>query len=326
MNHANGSSSDGLGASRPVQRIGMAGLGLMGSAIAARVLEQGFSLWALAHRRRAAIDRLLSQGAIEAPTAAELARTTDVVLLCVTGTAQVRDLVYGPDGLLDGAHPGLVVMDSTTADPELAEELAKAFAAKGTAFLDAPVNRTPKEAREGRLNVLVGGDPQILQQVRPLMAAYAESVHHLGTHGAGYRAKLIHNFIAQANGAIIAEAFGTAAKAGLDLPAFAEVCRLSGAHSKTFDRVIPYVLEGDDSGQQFAIRNAAKDMRAYAQLAAAQSSPASIAEAVRQVYLLATNLGHGDAYVPRLFDVFKALNGLPASLQQAPTEVLPCNS
>ncbi|WP_087045951.1 NAD(P)-dependent oxidoreductase [Caballeronia ptereochthonis] len=294
-----------------VERVGMIGLGLMGSAIAAQVLKNGFHLSALAHRSRDALNALLSQGAAEARSAAELARNADVVLICVTGTPQVRDVVFREDGVLAGAHPGLIVIDSTTADPEFADEAAAAFAGKGAAFLDAPVNRTPKEAREGRLNVLAGGDADVLERVRPVMAAYAETVHHLGAHGAGYRAKLIHNFIAQANGAILAEAFGTAAKAKLNLSEFAAVCRLSGAHSKTFDRIIPYLLEGDDSGQQFAIRNAAKDMRSYSQLAAAQSSTAVIAEAVRQLYVLATNLGHGDKYVPHIFDVLAELNGLP---------------
>lgn len=294
-----------------IERVGMVGLGLMGSAIAEQVLQKGFQLSALAHRSRAAIDALIGKGATEAQSAAELAGGSDVVLICVTGTPQVRDVVFREDGLLAGAHPGLIVIDSTTADPEFADEAAAAFAEKGAVFLDAPVNRTPKEAREGRLNVLAGGDADVLHRVRPLMAAYAETVHHLGAHGSGYRAKLIHNFIAQANGAILAEAFGTAAKANLDLHEFAAVCRLSGAHSKTFDRIIPFLLEGDDSGQQFAIRNAAKDMRSYSQLAAAQSSTAVIAEAVRQLYVLATNLGHGDKYVPHIFNVLKELNGLP---------------
>lgn len=294
-----------------VERVGMIGLGLMGSAIAAQVLKKGFRLSVLAHRSRDALNALVSQGATEAHGADELARNADVVLICVTGTPQVRDVVFRDDGLLAGAHPGLIVIDSTTADPEFADEAAVAFASKGAAFLDAPVNRTPKEAREGRLNVLAGGAAEVLDRVRPLMAAYAETVHLLGANGAGYRAKLIHNFIAQANGAILAEAFGTAAKARLNLPEFAAVCRLSGAHSKTFDRIIPYLLEGDDSGQQFAIRNAAKDMRSYSQLASAQSSTAVIAESVRQLYVLATNLGHGDKYVPHIFDVLAELNGMP---------------
>ncbi|MDR5835819.1 NAD(P)-dependent oxidoreductase [Caballeronia sp. LZ034LL] len=293
-----------------IERVGMVGLGLMGSAIAGQVLNKGFRLSALAHRSRTAIDALVARGATESASAAELARNADVIIICVTGTPQVRDVVFREDGLLAGAHEGLIVIDSSTSDPEFAKEAAAAFEKKGASFLDAPVNRTPKEAREGRLNVLVGGEAGVLDRVRPLMAAYAETVHHLGGHGAGYCAKLVHNFIAQANGAILAEAFGTAAKAGLDLHEFAAVCRLSGAHSKTFDRIMPYLLEGDDSGQQFAIRNAAKDMRSYAQLASAQSSTAVIAEAVRQMYVLATNLGHGEAYVPHMFDVLRELNGL----------------
>ncbi|SAL80421.1 NAD(P)-dependent oxidoreductase [Caballeronia telluris] len=304
---------DGKTQAARIERVAMVGLGLMGSAIAAQVLQKGFALSALAHRSRATIDTLIAQGAAEADSAAQLARSADVVLICVTGTPQARDVVFRDDGLLAGAHAGLIIIDCTTADPDFANEAAAAFAEKGAKFLDAPVNRTPKEAREGRLNVLAGGDADVLDRVRPLMAAYAETVHHLGGHGAGYRAKLIHNFIAQANGAILAEAFGTAAKAGLDLQEFAAVCRLSGAHSKTFDRIIPYLLGGDDSGQQFAIRNAAKDMRSYSQLASSQSSTAVIAEAVRQLYVLATNLGHGDKYVPHIFDVLRELNGLPSS-------------
>ncbi|WP_244818426.1 NAD(P)-dependent oxidoreductase [Caballeronia sp. Lep1P3] len=303
--------------SRRIERVGMIGLGLMGSAIAAQVLSKGFELSVVGHRSRQALEALVAQGAKEVSYADELARSVDMVLICVTGTAQVRDAVFRENGLLAGAREGLIVVDSTTADADFADEAASAFAKKGAAFLDAPVNRTPKEAREGRLNVLAGGDAAVLDRVRPVMQAYAETIHHLGGHGAGYRAKLIHNFIAQANGAILAEAFGTAAKAKLDLHEFAAVCRLSGAHSKTFDRIIPYLLEGDDSGQQFAIRNAAKDMRSYSQLASSYSSTALIAEAVRQMYVIATNLGHGDAYVPHMFDVLAQLNGLASAEKSA---------
>lgn len=292
-----------------VKRIGMIGLGLMGSAIARNVLRCGFELTVLGHRSRDALNALVAEGAREATSAAELARDADVVLICVTGTPQVRDVFHREGGLLEGAHAGLIVVDSSTSDPGFAAEAADALRAKGATFVDAPVNRTPKEAIEGRLNVLAGGDAAAVDALRPLFAAYSETVHHLGAHGSGYRAKLIHNFIAQANSVVVAEAFGTAAKAGLDLAAFADVCRLSGGHSKSFDRIVPYLLEGDDSGQQFAMRNAAKDMRSYAALATEMSSTAIVAEAVRQIFTLACNLGHSEAYVPRLFDVYAELNG-----------------
>lgn len=292
-----------------VKRIGMIGLGLMGSAIARNVLRRGFELTVHAHRSRDALNALVAEGAREAASAADLARNSDVVLICVTGTPQVRDVFHRQGGVLEGAHAGLIVVDSSTSDPVFATEAVEALRAKGAAFVDAPVNRTPKEAVEGRLNVLAGGDAQAVDALRPLFAAYSETVHHLGAHGSGYRAKLIHNYIAQANSAVVAEAFGTAAKAGLDLAAFADVCRLSGGHSKSFDRLVPYLLNGDDSGQQFALRNAAKDMRSYAALATDMSSTAIVAEAVRQVYVLACNLGHGEEFVPHLFDVYAELNG-----------------
>ena len=135
-----------------------------------------------------------------------------------------------------------------------------------------------------------------------MLETFSETIHHLGPLGSGHKAKLIHNFIAQGKAVLLAEAFCTAAKVGLDLRSFADLCRLSGAHSRTYDRLIPFVLEGDDSGQMFPLRNAVKDMRSYTRLAEAALTTAFAAQAVHQTYVLATNLGYGDKYVAHLFD------------------------
>lgn len=291
-------------------RVGFIGLGLMGAGIAGNILRKGFPLTALAHRNRQPLEALLAEGATEASSAADLARNSDVVIVCVTGTPQVRDVLFREGGLLEGIHEGLVVIDSSTSDPDFAAEAEEAIRARGGRFLDCPVNRTPKEAAEGRLNVLAGGDAAVLETVRPVLETYSETIHHVGPLGSGYKAKLIHNFIAQGTAVLIAEAFCTAAKLGLDLRAFADLCRLSGAHSRTYDRIIPFVLEGDDSGQKFALRNAVKDMRSYTRLAESAASTAFTAQAIHQTYLLATNLGHGDKYVPHLFDVLGEINGV----------------
>ena len=286
----------------------MIGLGMMGGAIARNILKHGFSLSVVGHRSRATIDSLVAMGAREFDTAAALARNTDVVLICVTGTGQVRDILWGVGGVLEGIHDGLIVVDASTSDPILADEASAELLPAGAQFLDAPVNRTPKEAEEGRLNILVGGDAQALAIVRPVMQTYSETIHHLGPVGSGYKAKLIHNFIAQANAAVLAEAMCTAAKVGLDLNEFVALCRLSGAHSKTFDRIVPFILSGDDAGQRFALRNAVKDMWSYSQLATNAQSTAVVAEAVRQIYVLATALGFGDHHVPHIFDVLGHIN------------------
>lgn len=293
-----------------VREIGFVGLGLMGHGMARNIVDKGFGLQVLAHRNRVPVDDLVGRGAREAASAAELARACDAVVICVTGSAQVEDVLHRAGGLLEGMRPGLIVIDASTGDPEVTARIAAAIEAAGGRYLDAPVNRTPKEAAEGRLNVLAGGDADTLAAVRPVLDCYAESVFHLGGVGAGHKAKLVHNFIAQANAAILAEAFCTAAKVGLDLRSFAELCTLSGAHSKTFDRIVPYVLAGDDSGQRFALRNAAKDMRYYTRLAEGAPTVSFLGEAVHQTYLLATNLGHGDRLVPHLFDVMGEINGV----------------
>jgi 3-hydroxyisobutyrate dehydrogenase-like beta-hydroxyacid dehydrogenase len=292
------------------RKVGFIGVGLMGHGMAKNILKKGFPLTLLAHRNRQPVEDLLARGAEEAQSAAELARWADVVILCVTGSPQVEDALFRRDGVLAGMRKGLVVVDSSTGDPESTLKVDEAVRARGGRFMDAPVNRTAKDAEEGRLNVLAGGDPATLAEVRPILETFSETIHHLGAVGAGHKAKVIHNFIAQGNAVLLAEAFCTAAKAGLNLRAFAELCTLSGAYSRTFERLVPYLLQGDDTGLMFTLRNAAKDMRYYTHLAETAPSTAFVAEAIHQMYVLATNLGHGDEFVAHLFDVLGEINGV----------------
>lgn len=291
-------------------KVGFVGLGLMGHAMASNILAKGYPLTVLGHRNRQPIADLTGRGASEAGTAAELAAAVDVVFLCLPGSNEVAQILDGDIGLLAGLRSGQVVVDCSTGDPIRTAVIAQSVQDHGADYLDTPVNRTPKEAVEGRLNVLAGGDAAALDRVRPLLQCFAETIHHLGPVGSGHKAKVIHNFIAQGNAAILAEAFCTAAKNGLDLAAFADICSLSGGHSRTFDRIIPFVLSGDDSGQKFALGNCEKDMRYYTQLAKASSSTGIVAESVYQTFLLAKSLGHGDKYVPHLFDVLGEINGV----------------
>lgn len=290
--------------------IGFIGLGLMGHAMASNILNKGFGLTVLAHRRREPVDDLVGRGAKEVADAAEVAQRADVVLLCLPGSNEVGQAFAGERGLLAGLRAGQIVVDCSTGDPSLTAELARRVAERGAHYLDAPVNRTPKEAVEGRLNVLAGGEAAVLEKVRPILQCFSETIHHLGAVGSGHKAKVIHNFIAQGNATVLAEAFCTAAKNGLDLAAFADICSLSGGHSRTFDRIIPFVLSGDDSGQKFSLSNCVKDMRYYTDLAKSTPSTGIIAESVYQTFQLAKSLGHGDKYVPHLFDVLGEINGV----------------
>lgn len=293
--------------------VGFIGLGLMGHAMAANIQNKGFALGVMAHRNRQPVDDLVAKGAREFANAAQLTRAMDVVLLCLPGTAEVSKALAGDTGVLAGLRPGQIVVDCSTGDPSRTAELAAQVVGQGGHYLDAPVNRTPKDAVLGRLNVLAGGDAAVLDKVRPVLACFSETIHHLGPLGSGHKAKVIHNFISQGNATILAEAFCTAAKNQIDLAAFAEICSMSGGYSRTFERIIPYVLNGDDSGQQFALANCEKDMRYYTEVTKSTPVTAMVADAVYQTFMLAKALGHGDKYVPRLFDVLGEINGVRVS-------------
>lgn len=290
--------------------IGFIGAGLMGHGMAKNIVEKGYPLTVLAHRNRQPIEDLLKRGAAEAPTPVEIARRSDIVFLCVTGSPQVEDLVFGQQGLLQALGAGKIVCDSTTAEPTSTLKVAAAIEAKGARFVDTPLVRTPKEAEEGRLVVMAGGDAATLAEVRPVLETFAEIIVHAGAVGAAHKLKLIHNFLGLATAAAVSEAVVTAMKSGVDLKAFTDIATSGGADSVMLRRYAKYYLEGDDSAAKFTIVNAAKDTRYYTHLAEATPAASFIGEAVHQLYTLATIQGFGDKYMPRMIDALAQLNGV----------------
>jgi 3-hydroxyisobutyrate dehydrogenase-like beta-hydroxyacid dehydrogenase len=297
------------------QRIGFIGAGLMGHGMARNIVEKGYSLCVLAHRNRAPVEDLLARGATEARSAAALARASDVVILCVPSSAEVELCVLAEDGIMAGAHEGLIVIDCTTAEPASTERVATALASRNVRFADAPLTRSPKDAEAGRLNVLVGADAATLAAVRPVLATFAENVFHIGPVGSGHKLKLINNFLSQGIAALVAEAVTTATKAGVDLATMFEVVSAGGANSSVFQRFMPWVL-GRDSGMVFKLRNAQKDIRYYTHLAEAVGSTAFLGEAVHQIFTLAAAQGEGESYVPALARALGKVNGVEIGPQE----------
>jgi 3-hydroxyisobutyrate dehydrogenase-like beta-hydroxyacid dehydrogenase len=289
-------------------RIGFIGVGLMGHGIAKNIVEKGYALTVLGHRNRKPVDDLLKRGAAEADSPVDLARRSDIIFLCVTGSPQVEELVFGRNGLLEGIAPGKIVADCSTAEPTSTLKVAAAIAERGGRFADTPLVRTPKEAEEGRLAVMTGGDAGTLAELQPVLKTFAEVIVHAGPLGAAHKLKLVNNFLVLANGAAVAEAIVTARKAGVDLKALTEIATSGGADSVMLRRLAKYYLEGDDSMAKFSIANAAKDVRYYTHLAEATPAAAFLGEAVHQIYTLANIQGFGDKYLPRLVDALAALN------------------
>jgi 3-hydroxyisobutyrate dehydrogenase-like beta-hydroxyacid dehydrogenase len=288
--------------------IGFIGLGMMGHGIAKNLLAKGFAVRFQVHRNRANLQDLVAAGAVEIKGRAELARGADLVMLCVTGTPQVEEIVHGNEGLLAAARDGLIVVDHSTAEPASTTRIRAAFAERGTRYIDAPLARTPKEAEEGRLNTMVGAEQADFEAVKPVLAAYCENIIHVGPPGHGHVLKLINNMLAMTQAAAIAEAMATAAKSGLSLQKVFEVISAGGVNSGIFQMMIGRMLQGDLAGLKFTIGNAQKDLRYYTHLTEMLPTSSFIAEAAHQSFVQAGNLGHGEAFIASLLKVQEQLN------------------
>jgi len=291
-------------------RIGFIGIGMMGHGVAKNLVTKGFPLAFIVHRDRSRTDDLVAAGARELRTAAELARDSDIVMLCVSGSPQVEANVYGDDGILSQARSGLTVIDMTTAEPGSTAKAREALAAKGGVLIDAPLGRTPKHAEEGKLTAMVGAGEADFARVRPVLDAFCEHVFHVGPPGAGHTLKLVNNFMALTIAASIGEAFAVAAKAGVRLDRLFEVASQSAYNTQIFQMLAGSALQGDLGGFQFSIRNAEKDLRYYTHLAESLPVASFIGEAVHQSYTQAVAMGLGDKLLASVIEAQEKVNAM----------------
>ena len=281
-------------------RIGLVGVGLMGHGIALNIARKGHALTVLEHPGNQPLDELRALGVASAATVQDLARQVQVLILCVTGSPQVEAVLLGEQGALATLQPGTVVIDCSTAIPASTESVARAVTAAGGRFLDAPMTRTPREAAEGRLNLLVGGDAQLLQECLPLLQCFAENVTHTGAVGSGHRMKLLHNYVSLGSVALIAEAAACALAAQVSPQVFVDVLAKGGGGGVALERLRPYLLQQDPSGLRFFMSNALKDMGYYTTMAQDGAAAHGIAQAVHDTFASAVAEGGPQRLVPEL--------------------------
>jgi 3-hydroxyisobutyrate dehydrogenase-like beta-hydroxyacid dehydrogenase len=181
-----------IGRTVPTTRVGFIGVGQMGRPMVDRLVAAGFPLSVFVRRPELA-DELRAAGATVAPSIAELAAAVDVLVTCTFSDAQLREVVFDA-GALAALGPGAALVNHVTGSPALAVEMATAAPA-GARVVDAPVSGTADEIRAGELTVLVGGSADDLERVRPVLAAYASPIIHVGTVGDGQRIKLVNNLV-----------------------------------------------------------------------------------------------------------------------------------
>ena len=207
------------------KRVGFAGLGTMGAAMAANLARAGFELRVWNRTPGRALD-LLSLGATEVASPSQLAAACEVVVTCVTDSPQLGEVIFGPDGLAEGFAAGSLLVDCSTISPGSAREFAARLADQGVAMLDAPVSGGSEGAAAGTLTILVGGEPGEVARAHDVLAAMGRTITHLGPIGSGQVAKAVNQVILCGTYLGVAEGMVLAIKAGMDPEAV--VAALSG--------------------------------------------------------------------------------------------------
>jgi len=286
-------------------KIGIVGVGLMGLGIATNIVKAGYSLSFLDHAGNQPTDALRAAGAQSVDTAKALAEACDIVILCVTGSPQVEDVLTRTDGLLAGMNKGMIVIDCSTAIPSSTIKLAEKVHVAGGRFLDAPMTRTPKEAMEGQLNLIVGGERTDFDHVQPLLKSFAENISHIGGVSSGHSMKLLHNYVSLGFTAVLTEAAASAGKAGIDAERFVEVLAKGGGGSVVLDRLSPFILDNDPSGLMFSISNAHKDIGYYNKMADELNAERSTAAGVLALLQKQMEADEGEALLPELVNLLQ---------------------
>ena len=229
--------------SRSDWQIGMVGLGALGLPMAANLRRAGLTLQVHTRSRGAENDPQLA-GVIPCANPAATAKNVDVLLLCVSDDHAVNQVLFGPNGAAEQLQPGSIVIDCSTISPKGAQQAAAQLQRIGVHYLDAPVTGGTEGARTGTLTVLVGGDTDVLERVRPLLEVIGGSIHHIGPVGRGQQAKAVNQVLVAGSYAAVAEAIALGQRLELPMPEVINALKNGAAGSWALDHRSDAMLQG----------------------------------------------------------------------------------
>lgn len=289
-------------------RIGWIGTGVMGAHMCGHLMRKGFSA-TVYNRSKSKTEGLVAQGAVLAATPRELAEQSDVIFSIVGFPADVREVILGPEGALRGCKPGAILVDMTTSEPSLAVEIAAAAQARGVHSVDAPVSGGDVGAREARLSIMVGGEKEAVDALRPCLEAMGKTIIHQGGPGAGQHTKMVNQTLIASNMIGVCEAMLYAYKAGLDLNRVLESVAPGAAGSWSLSNLAPRMIANNfDPG--FFVEHFIKDMG----IALAEANRMGIAlpgmALAKQLYEALKAQGHGRDGTHALLLALASLSGI----------------
>jgi 3-hydroxyisobutyrate dehydrogenase-like beta-hydroxyacid dehydrogenase len=288
--------------------LGYVGLGVMGSAITRRLLDAGHTVtvW---NRTREKAEPLLEAGARWADSPRAVAESSDVVFTMVTNTAAVQAVTDGPDGILAGLAPGKIYVDMSTASPANTRALAEKVAAVGAQMLDAPVSGTSITVEQGKASVMVGGDEDAFERVKPILEAIGPKVFHLGPNGSAVAMKIAINLSLAVQMLAFSEGVLLAEKTGIPRARAVEVMLASVIASPMVAYRGPLVL-GHPDEVWFDCHMMQKDMKLALELGRELEVPLPTTAITNEFLTAANGMGIGDKDFAVVFDVLAAMSGV----------------
>jgi len=288
-----------------LQKIGFVGIGLMGSQISRRILEAKYPLtvW---NRKKEKAGALISAGAKWANSPKAVAQDSDVVITMVTDSAASEEVICGKNGVLEGAHPGLILIDMGSIAPEMSRSIAERARAQGIPMLDAPVTGNPKVASEGKLGIMVGGPKETFDACLPIFEKMGIKIIHVGENGKGTTLKLINNLIMGVAIEAVAEALVLASKAGIDPQKVLEITSVGGARTGAMETRGARMIKHDFS-PHFSASNMHKDLSSALKLAEEVGVSLPATSIAREILRAAKSQGKGDMDSCVVMTVIEAL-------------------
>lgn len=272
--------------------LGFAGIGLMGLPMCRRLLAAGYPLtvW---NRNPEKCAPLVAAGARQVATPAQLCAHADLMLMCLANTEVVREVVFGPEGIAQGARAGQLLLDLSSLEPTATREMAAELAAsRGVAWVDAPVSGGTPGAEAGSLAIMVGGEATDVERVRPVLLTLGQRVTHMGAVGAGQVTKACNQMIVACNALVIAEVVALAERSGVDARLIAEALAGGFADSKPLQILAPQMAESRFEPVKWHVRTLLKDLDGAVKFSREQGSATPISGLAAQLMRLHGGQGY----------------------------------
>jgi 3-hydroxyisobutyrate dehydrogenase len=287
------------------ERVGFIGTGIMGRPMSLNLLKAGYAL-TVHSRTKSRAESVLAGGASWAETPAEVAQCSDVLITCVPDTPDVRQVLLGENGVIEGAKAGLICVDMSTISPAATKQMGQILQGKGVTLLDAPISGGEIGAIEGRLSIMMGGPKEAFERIRPVMEVMGKAVIHCGPLGAGQMTKLVNQVMVIHTIMSIAEGLAFAEKAGLDLETTWQVTSAGAAGSHSLKVLGRKIIDGDLK-PAFMVDLQQKDLRLVMELADELKQPLPGVALAKQLLGALQAQGRGRDGTQALIDVIRQL-------------------